>query len=69
MAITSTPARAREGGERVVAVPVERVAVVPQLHEHAVAAERGDEPVELATCRGGAVGAAARAAPRPAGSR
>ena len=42
----------RDRGERVVAVPVERVAVVPQLHEHAVAPERGDEPVERAARRG-----------------
>ena len=38
----------RHPGQRVVAVPVERIAVVPQLHQHAVAAEAGDEPVERA---------------------
>ena len=35
-------------GERVVAGRVERVAVVPELDEHAVAPERLDEPLQLA---------------------
>jgi hypothetical protein len=47
--------RCRQFGQRVVAVPVERVAVVPQLDQHAVAAERGNEPVEGAPGRGGAI--------------
>ena len=47
--------RRRHLGERVVAVPVERIAVVPQLDQHAVASEGGDEPVEGAPGRGGAV--------------
>src|SRR5262245_47447126 len=42
----------RELRERVVAVTVERVAVVPQLDEHAVATEPCDQLVERAT-RGG----------------
>ena len=37
-----------ELGEGVVARRVERVAVVPQLDEHAVAPERLDQPVQLA---------------------
>ena len=40
--------RHRDLGQRVVAVPVERVTVVPQLDEHPVASEAGDEPVERA---------------------
>ena len=58
----------RDLGERVVAVPVERIAVVPQLDEHAVAPEGGDEPVERAPGRGGAV-VEKRAAPCPCGTR
>ena len=44
-----------ELGEGVVARRVERVAVVPQLDEHAVAPERLDQPVQLAACGGRAV--------------
>ena len=45
-----------ELGEGVVARRVERVAVVPQLDEHPVAAERLDQPVQLAAGSGRAVG-------------
>ena len=41
--------------ERVVAGGVDRVAVVPQLDEHAVAPERADQPLELAAGGGRAV--------------
>ena len=41
------PGAHRDLRERVVAVPVDRVAVVPELDEHPVAAEGVDEPVEL----------------------
>ena len=41
----------RDFRERVIAVPVDRVAVVPQLDEHAVTTERGDQPVERAPRR------------------
>ena len=39
----------------VVAVAVDGIAVVPELHEHAIATERGDELVERAACGGGTV--------------
>ena len=45
----------RDRGERVVAVPVERVPVIPELDEHPVPPERGDETLEGATGRGRAV--------------
>ena len=45
-----------ELGEGVVARRVERVAVVPQLDEHAVAPERLDQPLQLAPGRGRTVG-------------
>ena len=45
-----------ELGERVVAGGVERVAVVPQFHEHPVAAERLDQPAQLPACGGRTVG-------------
>ncbi len=48
--------RRGELGERVVAVRVERVAVVPQLYDDPVPAERTDQPLQLAAGRGGAVG-------------
>ena len=57
--------RRRDLGQRVVAVPVERIAVVPQLDEHAVASEGGDEPVERAPGRGGPVVERARAGTVP----
>ena len=40
--------RERELGQRVVAVPVERITVIPELDEHPVAPEGLDEPVERA---------------------
>ena len=43
-------------GEGVVADGVQRVAVVPQLHQHAVPPERADQPLQLAAGRAGAVG-------------
>ena len=58
-----------ELGEGVVAGRVERVAVVPQLDEHAVAPERLDQPVQLAPGRRRAVGHAAPPAPHPCGTR
>ena len=45
----------RDLRERVVAVPVERIAVIPQLHEHAVAAERVDQLAQRPLGRGGTV--------------
>ncbi len=45
-----------ELGEGVVAGGVERVAVVPQLDEDAVAPERLDQAIELAGCGGRSVG-------------
>ena len=45
----------RDHRQLVVAVTVDRVAVVPQLHEHAIATERGDELVERAARGRGAV--------------
>ena len=58
-----------ELGEGVVARRVERVAVVPQLDEHAVAPERLDQPLQLAPGGRRAVGERAPAAPLPCGSR
>ena len=46
----------RHRGERVVAVTVERIAVVPELDEHAVAPERGRQLVEGSARRRGTVG-------------
>ena len=37
-----------ELGQGVVAVAVQRVAVVPQLHEHVASTGRADQPVQLA---------------------
>ncbi len=45
-----------ELGERIVAGGVERVAVVPELHQHPVAPERLDQPPQLTTGRGRTVG-------------
>ena len=42
-------------GQSIVAVAVERVAMVPQLHEHVAGAGRADQPVELGGRRSGAV--------------
>ena len=49
------PGAHRDLRERVVAVPVERIAVIPQLDEHPVAPERVDQLVERALGRGRAV--------------
>src|SRR5580704_6167108 len=46
----------RQMGEGVVAGRVERVAVVPELHDHVLGSEDLDEPVELAARRGRARG-------------
>ena len=61
--------RHRHPGQRVVAVTVERVAVVPQLHQHAVAPEAGDELVERGARRGAGRRAPAPRAPCPCGTR
>ena len=53
---TVDPVAVGDVGEGVVAGRVERIAVVPQLDEHAIASERLDEPGELARCGGGTVG-------------
>ena len=58
-----------ELGEGVVACRVERVAVIPQLDEHAVAPEGFDELVELAGCRCRPVGRPTPPGRRPCGSR
>ena len=55
--------------QRVVAGGVDRVAVVPELDEHAVAPERADQPLELATGGGGTVVEQAPPAPPPCGTR
>ena len=49
------PGLQRDLHERVVAVAVERIAVVPQLHEHAVAAERVHQLAQRPPGRGGTV--------------
>jgi hypothetical protein len=49
------PGTGGQGGQGVVAGPVERVAVVPQLDQHPFPAEGVDEPVELSFGRGGPV--------------
>ena len=56
-------------GERVVAHRIERVAVIPQLHQHTVATEGVDQPLQLAGRRARALVAPALRARRPCGSR
>ncbi|WP_428983186.1 hypothetical protein [Phytohabitans maris] len=58
---TPYPRGGREVGERVVTIPVARVAVVDQLHRDAVGAEQRDQAVEF-----GVVGGPPPAGRRPA---
>jgi hypothetical protein len=49
------PRARREAGQRVVARPVHRIAVVPELHQHAVPAEGVHQLCERVLCRGRSV--------------